>query len=101
MSDDLPNGIPEILEYLAVMAKGYNNHLKWNEVDKLKADLMNARARWHGVSVLQVTDRCRALGMRAEDVATIADLITRAQEGRRLVPGKTYRAYRFNQPVDR
>jgi hypothetical protein len=43
-----------------------------------------------------IADRCRALGMRDEDVAQIASLVTRAQEGRRLVPQKSYRDYRFN-----
>ena len=46
----MPNGIPEILAYLAQTAAGYNNHLKWNEVAKLKADLMNARRRWVGMT---------------------------------------------------
>lgn len=100
MSADLPNGIPEILQYLAERARGYDNHLKWNEVAKLKADLMNVPARWRGVPVSEIAARCRALGMRDEDVAEIADLIKRAQEGRRLVPQKTYRDNRFNQPLD-
>ena len=100
MSDDLPHGIPEILQYLAQMARGYDNHLKWNEVAKLKADLMNARARWLGVPMSEIAERCRTLGMRDEDVAEEADLVKRAQEGRRRVPEKTYRDYRFNQPVD-
>jgi hypothetical protein len=51
VSDDLPSGISEILQYLAQMARGYGNRLKWNEVAKLKADLMNAPTRWQGVSV--------------------------------------------------
>jgi hypothetical protein len=46
------------------MARRYDNHLKWNEVAKLKADLMNVRARWLGVSVEEIGDRCRKLGMR-------------------------------------
>jgi hypothetical protein len=98
--DDLPHGIPEILQYLAQMARGYDNHLKWNKVAKLKADLMNVRARWLGVPVSEIAERCRTLGMRAEDVAEVADLVKRAQDGRRLVPEKTYRDYHFNQPVD-
>jgi hypothetical protein len=100
VSDDLPNGIPEILQYLALAARGYDNHLKWNEVAKLKADLMNVRARWRGVSVREIADRCRTLGMRNEDVAEIVTLVKKAQEGRRLVPQKTYRDFRFNQRVD-
>ena len=51
MPADRPNGISEILEFLAAMASGYDNHLKWNEVAKLKADLMNVRHRWVGLSV--------------------------------------------------
>ncbi len=100
MSDDLPHGICEILQYLAQMARGYDNHLKWNEVAKLKADLMNARARWLGVPVSEIADYCRTLGMRDEDVAEVATLVKKAQEGRRLVPQKTYRGFRFNQPVE-
>ena len=99
MSDDLPNGISEILQYLAQTAGGYGNHLKWNEVAKLKADLMNVRARWLGVSVSEIADRCRALGMRDEDVAEVTDLVKKAQEGRRLVPQRTYRDFRFNPPA--
>jgi hypothetical protein len=100
VSDDLPRGISEILQYLAQMARGYGNHLKWNEVAKLKADFMNVHARWLGVPASEIAERCRALGMRDEDVAEVADLVKRAKEGRRLVPEKTYRDYRFNQPVD-
>ena len=99
MSNDLPNGIPEILQYLAQMARGYDNRLKWNEVAKLKADLMNVRARWLQVSVTDIADRCRALGMRDEDVAEIVDLVKRAQEGRWLVPQRTYRDFRFKPPA--
>jgi hypothetical protein len=99
VSDSLPDSISEILQYLAQMARGYDNHLKWNEVAKLKADLMNARARWLGVPVSGIADRCRTLGMRGEDVAVVVDLVKKAQEGRRLVPQKTYRNFRFNLPV--
>lgn len=96
MNDDLPNGVPEILQHLADTARGYNNHLKWNEVAKLKADLMNVRARWLGVSVAEIAERCRTLGMREEDIAEVASLVETAQEGRRLVPQKSYRNFRFN-----
>jgi hypothetical protein len=99
VSRNLPNGIPEILQYLAQMARGYDNHLKWNEVAKLKADLMNIPARWRGVSVSEIADYCRTLGMRDEDVTEVADLVGKAQAGRRLIPQKAYRDFRFNQPV--
>jgi hypothetical protein len=99
VTNNLPNGIPEILQHLAEMARGYDNRLKWNEVAKLKADLMNVPVRWRGVSVIEIADYCRTLGMRDEDVAEVADLVGKAQAGRRLVPQKTYRDFRFNQSV--
>ena len=79
---------------------GYDNHLKWNEVAKLKADLMNVRARWLGVPMEEIGDRCRQLGMRAEDVAEVTYLIRKAQEGRRYVPQQSYRSFRFMFPLD-
>jgi len=81
---------------LATAAQGYNNHLKWNEEAKLKGDLMNAKSRWRSVPVTDIRDRCRALGMREEDVTLIADLVTKAQAGRRLVPQSSYRDFRFD-----
>lgn len=92
---NLPNGIDGVLEYLAEMAAGYGNHLKWNEVAMLKADLMNARQRWINVPVETISERCLALGMRQEDVNEIKDLVTKAQVGRRLVPQKSYRDHKF------
>ena len=91
----LPNGIDGVLEYLAEMAAGYGNHLKWNEVAMLKADLMNVRHRWIGVPVEAISERCLALGMRQEDVKEIKDLVIKAQAGRRLVPQRSYRDHKF------
>jgi hypothetical protein len=34
-----------------------------------------------------------------EDVAEVVDLVKKAQEGRRLVPQRTYRDFRFNPPA--
>jgi hypothetical protein len=96
VSADLPPDIAQILDYLAQNARGYDNHLKWNEVAKLKADLMNARSRWRGVPVSAIAEECRRLGMRDEDVAEITSLVTKAQAGRRLVPQKSYRSFRFD-----
>ena len=100
MSNELPNGISEILRYLALSARGYDNRLKWNEVAKLKADVMNVRARWMGFLLSEIADCCRTLRMRDEDVAVVATLVKKALEGRRLVPQKTYRGHRFDQPLD-
>ena len=91
----LPKDVVSILEYLAMMAAGYDNHLKWNEEAKLKADLMNTPERWRGVAVGDIATRCRALGMREDDVDLITDLVRRAQAGRRLIAEKSYRDFRF------
>lgn len=98
--NELPNGIDGILEYLAEMAAGYGNHLKWNEVAMLKGDLMNVRHRWTGVSVQQIADRCLELGMRLEDAKEIKELVAKAQAGARLVPQKSYRDHRFKPYLD-
>ena len=95
MTETLPIDIVKILEFLAEWSRGYDNHLKWNEEAKLKADLMNSRGYWLGVPVPAITAKCTALGMRGQDVDLIADLVTRAQQGRRLVPKRSYRDHRF------
>ena len=66
----------------------------------LKADLMNMRRRWFGVSVETVIRHCRSLGMRETDVVEIADLVHKAQAGRRLVPQRTYRDFHFAMKLD-
>lgn len=39
--DPLPEDVDGILKHVATMAAGYSSGLKWNEEDKLKADMMN------------------------------------------------------------
>lgn len=95
MTAPLPGDVRRFLDHLARWAKGYDNHLKWNEVDKLKAELMNNRSRWQRVSLEAVDAYCASADMRAEDVRTIVDLIERRQTGRRLVPSKGYRDYKW------
>lgn len=95
MSNELPPDIVEILELLAQMAKGYDNHLKWNEQARLKADLMNNRRYWLGFSPDAVQDKALALGMRPDDAGLIRDFVSRAQQGRRLVPDRSYRDAKF------
>lgn len=93
---DLPPDIVTILEHLARWARGYDNHLKWNEEAKLKADLMNSRAQWLGFSAAAVRTKCSALGMREEDANLIAGLVSKAQAGKRLIPKQSYRDFRFS-----
>lgn len=91
----LPSGINRILEYVARMAAGYSSGLKWNEVDKLKADMMNRPNRWKPVTVEQVRAKCKQLGMRPNDVDTIADLLQRRKDGRSFRVEPSYRNFHF------
>ncbi|MGO2746224.1 hypothetical protein [Microbacterium sp.] len=94
--EPLPNGIDEILEHVAAMAAGYSSGLKWNEEDKLKADMMNRPERWRHVTVEQIRAKCRQLGMRANDVDTIAGFVQRRKDGRRFNVRSSYRSFEFN-----
>lgn len=94
-AETLPNGVGEILEHIADWAAGYDSGLKWNEEDKLKADMMNCPERWASVTVDQVRAKCRALKMRSNDVETIAGFLQRRKEGRRFNVKSSYRDFRF------
>ncbi|APE12786.1 hypothetical protein BO226_25965 (plasmid) [Rhodococcus sp. 2G] len=94
--EPLPNGIDEILEHVAGIAAGYSTGLKWNEEDKLKADMMNRPDRWATVTVEQVRAKCRELGMRGDDVDTIAGFLQRRKDGRRFNVRSSYRTFQFN-----
>ena len=94
-AEPLPNGIDRILDYVAKMAAGYSSGLKWNEKDKLKADMMNCPDRWKPVTVEQVRARCKELGMQPKDVNTIAELLQRRKDGHSFRVGSSYRNFHF------
>lgn len=94
--DPLPEDVNAILEHIAAMAAGYSSGLKWNEEDKLKADMMNRPDRWVSVTVEQIRAKCHDLGMRGEDVDTIAAYLQRRKEGRRFNVRSSYRTFHFN-----
>ncbi|WP_125612465.1 hypothetical protein [Specibacter cremeus] len=95
-SESLPNGVEGILDYVASMAAGYSSGLKWNEEDKLKADMMNRPDRWVPITVEQVRAKCRELGMRPNDIDTIAGYLQRRKDGRRFNVRSSYRDFQFN-----
>lgn len=95
-SEPLPNGVDGILEYVASMAAGYSSGLKWNEEDMLKADMMNRPDRWVPVTVEQVRAKCRELGMRPNDVDTVAGFLQRRKDGRRFNVRSSYKDFEFN-----
>jgi len=86
------------MDYIGQTAAAYG-HLKWNEVAKLKADMMNVRERW-AISPTALATKCRAVGLGEEDTALVLDLLRRTQQGRRLVPEQSYRDFQFQQLVD-
>ena len=96
LSEPLPNGVDAVLENVARWAAGYSSGLKWDEEDKLKADMMNRPDRWEPITVEQIRVKCRELGMRPNDVDTIAGFLQRRKDGRRFNVRSTYRTYRFN-----
>jgi hypothetical protein len=92
----LPPDVERILEHIAEWAAGYDSGLKWNEEDKLKADMMNSPERWASVTVQQVREKCRELNMRPKDIDTIAGFLQRRKEGRRFNVRSSYRSFRFS-----
>lgn len=94
--EPLTNGVDRFLEHIAAMAAGYSSGLKWNEKEKLKADMMNRPDRWAPITVEQVRTKCRKLGMRPDDVDTIVGLVQRRKEGRRFNVQRPYTAFHFN-----
>lgn len=94
--EPLPNDVDRILEHLAACAEGYDSGLKWNEEDKLRADMMNRPDRWRDVSVEQVRAKCHALGMRPNDIDTIAGYLQKRKEGKRFNVRSSYRTFQFN-----
>ena len=94
--EPLPEDVERILEHIAHMATGYSTGLKWNEEDKLKADMMNRPQRWKSVTVEQVRSKCRELGMSPADADTVAGYVQRRKEGRRFNVQSSYRTFHFN-----
>ena len=92
----LPHDVDQILESIARWAAGYDSGLKWNEEDKLKADMMNCPERWAHVTVEQVRAKCRELKMRPNDVDTIADFLERRKQGHRFNMRNSYRDFKFS-----
>ncbi|MGO4452536.1 hypothetical protein [Arthrobacter sp. RAF14] len=91
------DGVEEFLAYIAGKAAGYSSGMKWNEKEKLKADMMNRPERWRGVTANEVRTMCRELGMLPDDMDTISELLKRRKEGRRFVVRHPYQHYQFDQ----
>lgn len=96
----LPNGISDILSYLAGRADGYSQGMKWNEVDQLKSDLMECPKRWEAVTPKEVRQECLHLNMKLADVDQITELVTRRKQGRTFNLSKSsYKGFKFKQDM--
>ena len=98
--DGLPPSVAEFVVFLAGKAKGYGNKLKFNEQDKFKAELMNVPARWQHVDPSAFYAKTQAEGMREEDSQLLLDLLKKGQAGRRFVPSRFYKSYRWQTPPE-
>lgn len=78
------------------MAAGYSSGLKWNEEDKLKADMMNRPDRWLPVTPEPVRAKCRELGMRPNDIGTVVGFLQRRKDGRGFNVQSSYRTFHFS-----
>ncbi len=98
---ELPGDISQIVDHLALTAKGYGGKMKSDEVAKLKSDMMQMRGRWnvHRVSGTALSKKCRAAGLSDEDTALVIDLLRRVQAGGYFVPQSSFRGFRFPFPL--
>ncbi|MBN9644277.1 hypothetical protein ACFSSC_03170 [Corynebacterium mendelii] len=95
-SERVPKDVWDFLESIATWAEGYSTGLKWNEVAKLKSDMMLCPQRWEAVSVEQLRSCCVELGMRPKDVDTVARLLERRKKGHRFSVPREYKGFRFS-----
>ncbi|MFM9700384.1 hypothetical protein [Streptomyces europaeiscabiei] len=101
-NSELPADVDEIMDYIGKQAE-MSGYFKWNEQEKLKADMMTMPHRWlpSRVSIEALRNKCRAVGLAEEETAKIVEWLGKIQEGRRLRPREPYRGFRFKQePTD-
>lgn len=94
--EPLPNGVEEILKQIAAYAAGYSNQLKWNEKEKLKADLMNRSERWASITFGQDRAKSHAPGIHSDYANTISWFLQWRKNGRRFNVRSLYRTFHFN-----
>lgn len=81
----LPEDVGAILRILGNRAE-LGIGLPKRDVDDLKRDLMKHWVRWRDIPVEVVEARCVELGMSAETIVTIIDLLQRRKNGARFNP---------------
>jgi len=95
----LPSDVDAFMEWIGQNVRLCGGDLDWVEQARIKADMMNVRARWYASRVTPdaLRDKCEALGLRAEDIAAIVGWLGKVQAGRRLAPHRDHRGYRWPQ----
>jgi hypothetical protein len=99
-TSSLPGDVDDIIKLTGMWVKMSGGFFAWQEQSKIKADMMNERSRWNRsrVTADALRDRCLAVGLTAEDTAKIVDWLEKTQAGKRLVPERAYRDFRFKPP---
>ena len=102
-SDDaeLPEDVIKIIRYLARTATAHDNTVQASQIDKLAADMTHRPDRWAipRVTVSAVREKCTELGVTADDIGAIVDLLVKAQTGDRLIPDGPHRDFEFSYPI--
>lgn len=100
VADLIPQDIFDILKQLAYCANLNNGNMKWNEVARLKCDLMQNWQYWSDVNIGNMAAVMADLGFSVSDIRMMADFIDRRRQGRRLVPAPAYRDMPFIHEVN-
>jgi hypothetical protein len=67
---------------------------------KLKAEMMNVGDAGTRIGLPHaVQAKCEDLGMSTLDTAKVIDMLSKVQSGRRMVPQRFYRTFRFKPPA--
>jgi hypothetical protein len=84
---ELPADVVNIIEDLADWARRYRGKLDYKEVEKFKADVINAPGRWllERVTISAFRGECSNAGLCGADTDKLVDLLRKAQEGKRQV----------------
>lgn len=99
LKNGLPPSVDSIIDDLWQMSAVYG-YLKWNEHDRLKADMINARQRWLPVDPVALKAKCVAVGFPERSVRHVMELLKRTQRGDRMIAPKGEKTYRFPEPVE-
>ena len=94
-TDPLPPGVSAIVEFLGAAAAP-SGHVRRREEDRIKADMMNVRARWMGVDPRAFQIKCYEVGLTSASAGALVGFLRSIQRGGSLRP----RDKAFQFPAD-